>query len=96
MSRNHTKLNARRWKRLRRRILARDNWRCRACGKAGRLEVDHIQPLEKDGDPWNENNLQALCRGCHILKTARENTKPVDPAVLAWREFVQELAGQDG
>ena len=60
---------------------------------AGRLEVDHLVPLEDGGDPWSESNLQALCRGCHIAKTAAENRarRPASASVLAWRQLVDEL-----
>ena len=37
-------VNPHRWGVVRRFILKRDGYRCRACGKAGRLEVDHIVP----------------------------------------------------
>ena len=92
-------MSGNRWRRLRRRILDRDGWRCQApgCGKAGRLEVDHIIALEDGGDPWAEDNLQALCRACHIEKTAREYRarNPDPPEVQAWKSFVEELAGPE-
>ena len=53
--------------RLRRRCLDRDGWRCRACGKAGRLELDHVVPLQAGGAAMDASNLQALCRRCHFL-----------------------------
>ena len=66
------RMHWRRWKPLRAAILERDGYRCVKCGKAGRLEVDHIEPVESGGtdDPAN---LQTLCRDCHILKTRLEN-----------------------
>ena len=79
-----------RWSRLRRRILDRDGWRCRVCGKPGRLEADHVVPLERGGDAWDPDNLQCLCRSCHIEKTTRENTRP-DPEREAWRRLVSEM-----
>ena len=86
MSRFHRlNLSGRRWRRLRSRILDRDGWRCRKCGKAGILEVDHIQPLE-DGGSDEPDNLQVLCRGCHIAKH-----RIPDPMRDSWREAVNEL-----
>ena len=83
---------SRRWQRMRTSILERDGWRCRRCGKAGRLEVDHVVPMAVGGDPWEPANLQALCRGCHSAKTRAENPRPLDPEVEAWRVLVAELA----
>ena len=86
-ARHHTGL--RRWRALRLVILARDHYRCRACGRAGRLEVDHILPLARGGDRWDPSGLQSLCRGCHVLKTAAENRRlPPDPDVTEWRSYL--------
>ena len=76
-------------------MLDRDGWRCRQCGRAGRLEVDHIVPLEDGGAAYDLDNLQVLDRGCHIRKTALENRKPLRPEVEAWYRLVAELRGQD-
>ena len=78
----------RRWERLRRVALDRDGWRCRKCGKAGRLEVDHITPWHRGGDYWDMANLQALCRPCHFAKTSSEFRRvPTGP----WADMVNEL-----
>lgn len=47
----------------------RDDWRCVQCGKAGRLECDHIVPLA-DGGTDDLANLRTLCRDCHITLSA--------------------------
>ena len=93
MSRHHASLNARRWAAVRRHVLARDLHRCVMCGKAGRLECDHISPLEREPgqDPFDPNGLQTVCRGCHIEKTRRENRRELTPAEAAWRAFASEL-----
>ena len=72
-----------RWARLRRFVLDRDGWRCQRCGRYGRLEVHH-----RDGDPGHNDpgNLTTYCRPCHI----EAHAPPVSPAVLAWRELVDE------
>ena len=77
-----------RWQQLRRRVLARDEYRCRACGHAGRLEVDHKHPVQRGGDPWAMGNLQALCRGCHIRKTGAENRRQLTPAEIRWQNLL--------
>ena len=91
MSRHHTHLHARRWAAARRQVHARDLYRCRSCGRAGRLECDHVIPLERSGDPYDLGNLQALCRACHIAKTAQENRRALTDAEAAWRGLVTEL-----
>lgn len=92
MSAFHRQIDQRRWRHVRRRVLERDGYRCTCCGKAGRLEVDHIVGLERDGAAYDPGNLQTLCRGCHIAKTRRERRqKTITPAVTAWRSFVNEL-----
>lgn len=91
MSRHHVHLPARRWTRVRRAVLDRDGWRCRRCGRAGRMEVDHVIPLDRGGAPWDPANLQTLCRSCHIRKTANENERP-DPARDEWRALIAEIA----
>ena len=93
MSRHHTHLNARRWGVVRRRVFVRDGWRCVECGRAGRLECDHVMPMQREPgqDPFDVNGLQALCRSCHIKKTARENRRPLTDAEAAWRELVNEM-----
>ena len=93
MGRHHQRLERGRWEDVRRRVLDRDGWRCRSCGLAGRLEVDHITPLEDGGESYALLNLQALCRRCHISKTGRENRarRPVAPEVQRWRDLVEEV-----
>jgi len=48
--------------------------------------------LEDGGfDPYDESNLQSLCRTCHIAKTAEENRAERTPEQAAWDAFLQEL-----
>ena len=91
MSRRHEKLNSHIWTRVRSRVKDRDGWRCVACGRPGHLEVDHIEPMSfnKKRDPFDLDNLQTLCRSCHINKTGIENSRP-NPARDAWKDFMDE------
>ena len=91
MSKFHTSLHRDSWQHVRRAVFERDGYRCRACGLPGRLECDHVQPLRRGGDPWDMDNLQSLCRACHIEKTRRENSRVLGPRALAWRAFVAEV-----
>ncbi len=71
------------------RILDRDGWTCVICGDRGAvLEVDHAVPRFEGGLDEDEN-LQALCRGCHIQKTRRETERRLNTPqeVIAWRRF---------
>ena len=76
-----------RWERTRRAAFERDGWRCRACGRAGRLEAHHVRPLERGGDPFDPDNLETLCRSCHIDLHRRTRT----PAEIAWKRAVRDL-----
>ena len=93
MSRHHAHLNDRRWSIVRRAVFERDGWGCVECGKAGRLECDHVTPLQREPgqDPFDVNGLQSLCRRCHVEKTARENRREPTPAETAWRALVAEI-----
>lgn len=86
------RMKARLWWAVRRRVLERDGFRCRKCGRAGRLEVDHIRPLHHHGDD-SLDNLQTLCRGCHIDKTAAENSRT--PGQVEWRRRVNAYGGNE-
>lgn len=55
------------------------------------MEVDHKTPLHRGGDLYDPANLQALCRSCHIGKTAAENRREPTEAEEAWRALVDEL-----
>ena len=72
-------------------VLERDGWRCQHCGAAGRLEADHIKPLDDGGDPWALTNLQALCKPCHVAKTRAERGESL-PEVEAWRALLERMA----
>ena len=85
------KIHRVRWELARRRVLIRDGYRCQSCGLPGRLEVDHVQPLKRGGSMYSLDNLQALCRACHIRKTAGENLRQTR---LPWLRFRDELRGQ--
>ena len=78
-----------RWKRVRVAALDRDGWRCQLCGRAGRLEVDHVQPLRNGGALYDLENLQSLCRGCHVAKSNRE--RGIVPMPESWRRLVVDL-----
>jgi len=65
------------WFAVRRRILLRDEYQCRHCGRVcsgkGEAHVDHIKPKDQGGDD-SDANLQVLCRACHARKTVKEHS----------------------
>ena len=73
---------------MRRFILDRDGWRCQRCGRAGVLEVDHV-----NGDPADDrpDNLRAMCRSCHVA----HHRRPLTAAEARWGELVRELSGDN-
>ena len=91
MSKRHKSLYGMRWTVVRRRVFERDGHRCRACGKPGRLECDHVRPLQRGGDPFALSNLQTLCRWCHIQKTRKDNKVEPGPAAKRWNLLVANL-----
>jgi len=62
------------WKltKIRDRILLRDGYTCRGCGRvSSSLEVDHIIPLHLGGSESDENR-QSTCGDCHQKKSEQE------------------------
>ena len=89
-SKYYAALNKKKWARVRRLVLERDNWRCQHCGEYGN-EVDHIIPLEKQGDPYCLSNLQNLCRGCHIQKSNADRGIQPDIETSKWKRHLDTL-----
>ena len=52
---------------------------CERCLRFGLITdsklVDHKVELSDGGDPWDEDNFEALCSACHNRKTANEARK---------------------
>ena len=82
--------NPRRWRALRQVVLKRDGYRCLTCGKAGRLEVDHIIPVVQGGAWWDAAGLQTLCRACHFDKSRIDVCGP-DPERDEWKRWMRNL-----
>ena len=96
MDSHPSRTNRKRWAAVRLAVFERDGYRCRACGRAGRLECDHKVPLWQGGPEWEMSNLQSLCRTDHLRKTSRERRERdgVDPEVERWRRFAGREQGQ--
>jgi hypothetical protein len=74
------KLKDPRWQKKRLKILERDGWSCRHCGKSiHQLHVHHLV-YGKNCDPWDYHDsiLVSLCGDCH------EHFEKLRESVLAW------------
>lgn len=61
-----------RWAAQRARVLERDMFNCRSCGKWGN-QVDHIH--NNAHEDVSDDQLQTLCHKCHSAKTMTELNK---------------------
>lgn len=72
------------WRRLRERVMRRDQYLCVPCRESGRLtpaeEVDHIIPVAKGGKD-EEANLRSICVECHRKVTAQQARDAVSKKV---------------
>ena len=61
---------------VKKRVAANQKWRCAACKRLldETYELDHKKPLFRGGTNL-ESNLQALCKRCHMLKSAVESSR---------------------
>ena len=86
-------LSTKRWKRTRRAVIELAGWRCQKCGKAGRLEVDHIEPVYVNPlrNRFDRSNLQALCENCHWAKSSGEKRNPMPDDQRAWMNLMRSL-----
>jgi len=64
-------------------IIKRNNSKCQICGKIG-TEIDHIK-----GDNNDLENLQLLCRKCHIKKSLA-NIKTINPNDENYNEILNK------
>lgn len=58
------------WRRLRARIIARDQYTCQLCFRVCMdydLDCDHIVP-KAEGGTDDPSNLRTLCRPCHVKR----------------------------
>ena len=60
---------------MKKRVAADQRWRCNVCGHTllATYEIDHVIPAFRGGGN-EKSNLQALCKTCHISKSAMEST----------------------
>jgi len=61
------KLGIRIYRRLMKRVLERDGWRCQRCGSLENLQVHHRTKRSQQGDDALRN-LVTLCAYCHMAE----------------------------
>lgn len=89
-TKDHSHLyNTTTWRKLRLKILERDNYCCIKCGRSeDRMAVDHIQPHNGNEELfYNESNLQTLCPQCHAKKCYDESMEKIKAKQLAEMGF---------
>jgi len=56
------------WRKVRQRILQRDQSTCQLCGQTeGQLHIDHIIPKRLNGSDLDDN-LRVLCQSCNLRR----------------------------
>lgn len=68
------------WKRFRKRILDRDDYKCQRCKRYGKItsarEVHHIKHLDEYPElAFDPKNCVSLCKACHNLQHPEKGTK---------------------
>jgi 5-methylcytosine-specific restriction endonuclease McrA len=69
------KLGPRIYRRLMKRVLERDNWRCQKCGSLENPQIHHKIKRSQQGDDALEN-LVTLCAYCHMAEHGQLSFEP--------------------
>lgn len=80
------------WRRLRLRILSRDNHQCQIRGPGCLIEaniVDKIVPISEGGNPRDPRNLRAVCHRCHNIETQKQAKRGRN----AWKRPIEKHPG---
>lgn len=85
--RRSRRIGSRESDRLRRKVLARDKYRCTKCGRPGRLEAHHKIPVERGG-LHEMGNLVTLCVDCHLAAHREDRLARMSPERRAWHEYL--------
>jgi 5-methylcytosine-specific restriction endonuclease McrA len=60
------------------------------------LELDHVIPLAKGGDPFDKDNLELLCKTCHDKKDNEPRGKPWAPGQMMYRGKRAKARAREG
>ena len=66
------KLGVRAYRRIMKRVLERDDWRCQRCGSLENLQIHHQTKRSKQGDD-SPGNLVTRCAHCHMAEHGQLN-----------------------
>ena len=58
--------SSKRWRALRQQALKRADDCCERCFSIGEIQVHHKVPVALGGAIWDLDNLEAVCRSCHL------------------------------
>lgn len=86
-------------KKLKAKVLQRDNYKCQYCGGCNNLVVDHVVPSILGGH-GKEYNLVAACWSCNMKKRGGKVWMPINfdelkSINLAWAKQIKKLAEID-
>ncbi len=79
------KLGIRAYRRIMKRVLERDDWRCQRCGSLENLQVHHQIKRSQQGNDSLENFV-TLCARCHMAEHGQLGFE---------RKALQSIAGRD-
>jgi len=66
------------WSGIRESVWKRDGKKCVKCGRVLSLndaQIDHVVAIINGGDYFDKDNLQTLCKECHVRKTKQDIRK---------------------
>lgn len=98
-TRKLTNENYHKWRKVRAKVIARDNGICQYCGEPGN-EADHIVSRKRGGDD-SIDNLVCACRRCNNRKSSSElsvflerlDTPPVSSVDFSLKTVAKVLTG---
>ena len=76
------KLGVRAYRRIMKRVLERDDWRCQRCGSLENLQIHHQTKRSQQGDDTLAN-LVTLCAHCHMAEHGQLGYETSAARVLA-------------